>query len=91
MQILIKPWSPLDISRDICLSFDLGCLEVEFLEFLLAHHTSNDQDNDQKTMTVMDKSFDTLNSPDVSSEDKKRFLKKLRSDLGQWNEIQDWF
>ncbi len=55
-------------------------MERELLDFLLAHHTTDDM-LDIDTAKALDRSVDKLNDPDVDEGDKLKFVSKLRTDL----------
>ena len=67
--------------RDIKIAFELGCLGSELLDFLLAHHVTDDKDEEEAGAAVLEKSVDALYNPDVPGAQKKLFVSKLKEDL----------
>ena len=67
--------------RDIKIAFELGCLGSELLDFLLAHHVTDDKEEEEAGAAVLEKSVDALYNPDVPGSQKKLFVSKLKEDL----------
>jgi hypothetical protein len=67
--------------RDIKLALDLGCLGTELLDFLLAHHTTEDQAEEAAGVASVERSLNMLYDPEVSGTKKKKFVTKLKEDL----------
>ncbi len=67
--------------RDIQQAFELGCLEEELLEFLLAHSVTDDGTMRNRFNSNIDRSLDALSDPSVSSSDKHSFVGRLREQL----------
>ena len=59
------------------MAFDLGCLERELFDFLLAHHVTDEAKVQESNDATMDKSVAKINDPDVDKADKKRYEVKL--------------
>ncbi len=67
--------------RDIKLAFELGCLGSELLDFLLAHHTTDDTVQEAKDEASVERSVEALYDPDVPGDRKNMFVAKLKADL----------
>ena len=67
--------------RDIKIAFELGCLGSELLDFLLAHHVTDDKEEEEAGAAVLEKSVDALYNPDVPGAQKRLFVSKLKEDL----------
>ncbi|XP_059084341.1 SET and MYND domain-containing protein 4-like [Tigriopus californicus] len=67
--------------RDIKMAFDLGCLERELMDFLLAHHTTDSDIRAANNDASVERSIEAMYNPDIANESKKYFSHKLRADL----------
>ena len=67
--------------RDIKIAFELGCLGSELLDFLLAHHVTDDKEEEEAGAAVLERSVDALYDPDVPGAQKRLFVSKLKEDL----------
>ena len=67
--------------RDIKIAFELGCLGSELLDFLLAHHVTDDKEEEEAGAAVLERSVDALYNPDVPGAQKRLFVSKLKEDL----------
>ena len=67
--------------RDIKIAFELGCLGSELLDFLLAHHVTDDKEEEDAGAAVLERSVDALYDPDVPGAQKRLFVSKLKEDL----------
>lgn len=67
--------------RDIKMAFDLGCLERELMDFLLAHHTTDSDIRAANNDASVERSIEAMYNPDIANEGKKYFSNKLRADL----------
>ena len=67
--------------RDIKIAFELGCLGSDLLDFLLAHHVTDDKDEEVAGAAVLERSVDALYNPDVPGFQKKLFVSKLKEGL----------